>query len=112
MTGWPSRKTSVRLAVAGLAFVCATTAGCGMTLYEVPVETPIPAKLDVSAFQRVLVAGFVAGGADDIDTNQETVRLLRSQLRSKSELRVIDADVMQLVDVAQEQSKAAANDNS
>jgi hypothetical protein len=81
-------------------------------LYEVPVETPIPAKLDITAFQRVLVAGFVAGGADDIDTNQETVRLLRSQLRSKSELRVIDADVMQLVDVAQEQNRAAASDNS
>jgi hypothetical protein len=112
MTGWLSRKTSVRLAFAGLALVCATTVGCGVTLYEVPVETPIPAKLDISAFQRVLVAGFVAGGDNDIDTNQETVRLLRSQLRSKSELRVIDADVMQLVDVAQEQNKAAANDNS
>jgi hypothetical protein len=81
-------------------------------LYEVPVETPIPAKLDVTPFQRVLVAGFVAGGADEIDTNQETVRLLRSQLRSKSELRVIDADVMQLVDVAQEQNKAAVNDST
>ena len=38
-------------------------------------------KLDVSPFQRVLVAGFVAGGTDDVDANQETVRLLRSQLR-------------------------------
>src|SRR5207237_2095512 len=41
------------------------------------------------------------------DTNQETVRLLRSQLRTKSELRVIDADPMQLNEVAQEQNKAA-----
>jgi hypothetical protein len=112
MTGWLSRRTNARLALGGLALVCATALGCGSAIYEVPVETPIPAKLDVSAFQRVLVAGFVAGGADDIDTNQETVRLLRSQLRSKSELRVIDADVMQLVDVAQEQNKAAANDAS
>ena len=108
MTAWLSRKTNARLALGGFALACATAVGCGAALYEVPVETPIPAKLDVSAFQRVLVAGFVAGGADDIDTNQETVRLLRSQLRSKSELRVIDADVMQLVDVAQEQNKAAA----
>jgi hypothetical protein len=111
MTGWLSRRTNAKLAFSGLALACATTMACGTTLYEVPVETPIPAKLDVSAFQRVLVAGFVAGGADDIDTNQETVRLLRSQLRSKSELRVIDADVMQLVDVAQEQNRAAANDS-
>ena len=112
MTAWLSRRTNARLALAGLTVVCAAAAGCGASIYEVPVETPIPAKLDVSPFQRVLVAGFVAGGADDIDTNQETVRLLRSQLRSKSELRVIDADVMQLVEVAQEQNKAAVNDTS
>src|SRR5262249_455473 len=112
MTAWLSRRTNARLAVTGVIVVCAAGAGCGASLYEVPVETPIPAKLDVSPFQRVLVAGFVAGGADEIDTNQETVRLLRSQLRSKSELRVIDADVMQLVDVAQEQNKAAVNDSS
>lgn len=112
MTAWRSKKTNARLALAGLAVAgAALTAACGAELYEVPVETPIPAKLDVTPFQRVLVAGFVAGGADDIDTNQETVRLLRSQLRSKSELRVIDADVMQLVDVAQEQNKAAASDS-
>ncbi len=41
----------------------------------------------------MLIAGFVAGGTEDVDANQETVRLLRSQLRSKSSLRVIDADV-------------------
>jgi len=112
MTAWLSRRTNARLALAGLTVVCAAAAGCGASIYEVPVETPIPAKLDVSPFQRVLVAGFVAGGADDIDTNQETVRLLRSQLRSKSDLRVIDADVMQLNEVAQEQNKAAVNDTS
>jgi len=112
MTAWLSRRTNARLALAGLTIVCAAAAGCGASIYEVPVETPIPAKLDVSPFQRVLVAGFVAGGADDIDTNQETVRLLRSQLRSKSDLRVIDADVMQLAEVAQEQNKAAVNDTS
>jgi hypothetical protein len=55
----------------------------------------------------VLIAGFVAGGTDDVDTNQETVRLLRSQLRSKSSLRVIDADVLPLLEIAQEQSRSA-----
>jgi len=111
MTARFSRKTNSTLAVAGVALVCAAfAAGCGVEVYEVPVETPIPAKLDISAFQRVLVAGFVAGGSEDVDTNQETVRLLRSQLRTKSGLRVIDADPMQLVDVAQEQNKAATAD--
>ena len=34
-------------------------AGC-TNYYEIPIETPIKPKLDVSAFQRVLVAGFIA----------------------------------------------------
>ncbi len=108
MTARLSPRKSSRFALAAAASLAAVFAvSCGETVYEVPVETPIPAKLDISAFQRVLVAGFVAGGSDDVDTNQETVRLLRSQLRSKSELRVIDADPMQLVEIAQEQNKAA-----
>ena len=74
-------------------------AGCA-SFYEIPIETPIAAKLDVSAFQRVFIAGFIAGGTEDVDGNLETVRLLRSQLRMKSGLRVIDADVLPLMDVA------------
>ena len=70
--------------------------------YEIPIETPIRPKLDVSGFQRVLVAGFISGGTDDVDSNLETTRLLRSQLRTKSDLRVIDADVLPLMEVATE----------
>jgi hypothetical protein len=70
--------------------------------YEIPIETPIRPKLDVSGFQRVLVAGFISGGTDDVDSNLETTRLLRSQLRTKSDLRVIDTDVLPLMEVATE----------
>src|ERR1019366_9971074 len=87
------------------AGVAALTLACGADFYEIPIETPIQAKLDVSAFQRVLVAGFVAGGSEDLDANQETVRLLRSQLRTKSQLKVIEADIMPLMDIAQDQNK-------
>ena len=76
--------------------------------FEIPIETPIRPKLDVAAFQRVLVAGFIAGGTEDVDGNLETTRLLRSQLRTKSELRVIDSDVLPLVDVAAEGRDSAA----
>ncbi len=108
MTGPALPKNGRNLLLAGIAACCAAaTLACGPSYFEIPIETPIQAKLDISAFQRVLIAGFVAGGTEDVDTNQETVRLLRSQLRSKSSLRVIDADVMMLVDVAQEQSRAA-----
>ena len=75
--------------------------------YEIPVETPLEPKLDVSDFQRVLVAGFVAGGSDEVDTNLETARLLRSQLRSNSEFQVIDADVLELTRVAEDQGQGA-----
>jgi hypothetical protein len=75
-------------------------------MYEIPIETPIQPKMDVTPFQRVLVAGFIAGGSDDVDANLETVRLLRSQLRTKSPLRVIDADVLPLVQVARDQNAA------
>jgi hypothetical protein len=37
-----------------------------------------------------------------VDGNLETTRLLRSQLRTKSEMRVIDSDVLPLMDVAAE----------
>ena len=90
-----------------LAAACASVA-CGVSYFEIPIETPIQAKLDVTPFQRVLIAGFVTGGTDDVDANQETVRLLRSQLRTKSELKVIDADVMELAEVARDQMKTAA----
>jgi hypothetical protein len=84
----------------------AVTAACAH-YYEIPIETPIKPKLDVTAFQRVLVAGFIAGGIEDVDANVETTRLLRSQLRTKSELRVIDADTLPLMEVAaSERAKA------
>jgi hypothetical protein len=109
MTGRIKGKRSLSIALAALtALAAAITIACGPDSLEIPIETPITPKLDASPFQRVLVAGFVAGGSEDVDANQETVRLLRSQLRTKSQLKVIDADVMPLLDVVQEQAKAAA----
>src|SRR5215207_8492324 len=90
----------------GLAVLCGVTA-C-TNFYEIPIETPIQPKMDVSPFTRVLVAGFIGGGTDDVDANLETVRLLRSQLRSKSNLRVIEAEVLPLVEMARDQRKPAA----
>jgi hypothetical protein len=82
-------------------------AGC-TGFYEIPIETPIQPKMDVTGFQRVLVAGFIGGGTDDVDANLETVRLLRSQLRTKSPLRVIEAEVLPLAEIA---STEASRDN-
>jgi hypothetical protein len=105
----PARKSRLALAAVAAA-VAGGTLACGASYLEIPIETPIQAKLDVSAFQRVLIAGFVTGGSEDVDANQETVRLLRSQLRTKSTLKVIDADLLPLMDVAQDQMKAASDE--
>ena len=85
----------------GLAMACGVAA-C-TNFFEIPIETPIQPKMDVSPFTRVLVAGFIGGGTEDVDANLETVRLLRSQLRSKSNLRVIEADALALAALANEQ---------
>ena len=86
----------------GLGVLCGAAA-C-TNFYEIPIETPIQPKMDVSPFTRVLVAGFIGGGTEDVDANLETVRLLRSQLRSKSTLRVIEADALSLSALANEQT--------
>lgn len=89
---------TARTAAAIASLSLALGAPACMGFYEIPIETPIHAKLDVSSFQRVLIAGFLAGGSKAIDPNAETARLLRSQLRTKSDLKVIDADVRSLVE--------------
>jgi hypothetical protein len=92
-----------RLASLALGALLAAAVGC-TSVYEVPIDTPIQAKLDVTPFSRVHVVGFISGGTEDVDANMETVRLLRSQLRTKSRLRVIEADPLPLQQVAREQA--------
>jgi hypothetical protein len=97
-------------AVVSLALVLAVS-GCTKS-YEIPIETPIQPRMDITAFNRVLVAGFISGGTDDVDANLETVRLLRSQLRSRSSLRVIEAEVLPLAEIARDQMRARASSGS
>jgi hypothetical protein len=95
--------------VVGAASLAALLASAGcLSFYDIAVETPIQAKIDVSPFRRVLVAGFLSGGANNIDPNTETARLLRSQLRTRSEMSVIDAEVLSLVDEVDRRSGAQA----
>jgi hypothetical protein len=82
--------TRLRRVAAPLLVVLA--AGCSSVL-EVPVETPLQSKLDVSAFRRILIAGFVTDLEDsDVDLSAETSRLLQNQLRSNTRLQVLEPD--------------------
>jgi hypothetical protein len=102
-------RNAAPIASLALAVLCGVAA-C-TNFYEIPIETPIQPKMDVSPFSRVLVAGFIGGGTEDVDANLETVRLLRSQLRSKSNLRVIEADALSLTTLAAEQTSKDAPTN-
>jgi hypothetical protein len=67
-------------------------AGCA-NVVEVPVETPLSSKLDVSRFRRILIAGFVTDlEPSDLDLSAETSRLLQNQLRSNTKLLVLEPD--------------------
>jgi hypothetical protein len=84
-------RTRVGLLVFALS-AGALASGCASAL-EVPIETPLKSKLDVSKFRRVLVAGFVTDLVDEgIELSPETARLLQNQLRSASRLQVIEPD--------------------
>ncbi len=82
----PRRSLSLCLPAVLLAAGCAS-------FVEVAVDTPLQSKLDVHAFRRVLVAGFVTDlGETDIDLGAETSRLLQNQLRSNTQLQVLEPD--------------------
>ncbi len=88
--GWP-------LGVIMLAAV----SGC-TSYYEVPIAVPIAAKLDVTEYNRVLVASFTTQTNERLDLDSETVRLLRNQLRMRSNLQVLDAEVDPLGDFSED----------
>jgi len=80
------RSVAVSLLAALSALGCAS-------FVEVPVETPLQSKLDVSRFRRILIAGFVTDLQDaDVDLSAETSRLLQNQLRSNTRVQVIEPD--------------------
>jgi len=75
-----------------MLLLAALASGCG-GIIEVPVETPLQSKIDVSRFRRILIAGFVTDlETSDIDLSAETARLLQNQLRSNTRLQVLEPD--------------------
>ena len=98
------RRTVLLQAIQATSLALLIAASGCTNLYEIPVETPLEPKLDTSDFQRILIAGFIVGGTEDVDTNLETARLLKSQLRTNSDLEVIDAEVIELLAEAERQA--------
>ena len=100
--------TAAGVRTVGSLVLALSLSGCSAGYLEIPIETPIQPKLDVLPFSRVYVAGFATAGDNDVDGNLETVRLLRSQLRNKGQLRVVDADAVTLADLVTSDAPDAA----
>jgi len=83
--------------------LAALFAGSGCASFvEVPVETPLQSKLDVSRFRRILIAGFVTDlDPSDVDLSSETSRLIQNQLRSNTRVQVLEPDRPPLEDALQ-----------
>jgi hypothetical protein len=78
--------------IAVFLLVILSGAGCA-SFVEVPVETPLQSKLDVTRFRRILIAGFVTDLREaDVDLSAETSRLLQNQLRSNTQIQVLEPD--------------------
>jgi hypothetical protein len=89
------------LAVSLLAAAVSWLVSSCTSYYEVPIEVPISAKLDVSQYNRILVAGFTTQTNENLDLDAETVRLLKNQLRMRSNLQIVDAELEPLGDFSE-----------
>jgi hypothetical protein len=88
----PSGTARQKRSRSALTVAALFSAACA-SFVEVPVETPLSSKIDVSSFRRVLIAGFVTDPGDaDVDLSSETSRLIQNQLRSGTKLQVLEPD--------------------
>lgn len=69
--------------------------GCA-TGHTARVELPAAPSANVLGYTRVLVAGFIAGGVESVDVNQETARIVRMALRSRGSGQVIEREPLDL----------------
>lgn len=69
--------------------------GCA-TGHTARVELPAAPSADVLGYTRVLVAGFLAGGVESVNVNQETARFIRMALRSRGSGQVIEREPLDL----------------
>ena len=72
-----------------------------VSYYPIAIGVREEARLDVSDFNRVLVASFVTRTNQAVDLDTESMRLLRNQLRNKTDLHVVDADLPPLGDFSE-----------
>jgi hypothetical protein len=83
-----------------------SAAACAPRLARAPRSLPVGAQLNMSRLTHVWVAGFLVSHDADIDLNLETVRFLRTQIRSVSSASVVEAEPL-VIDTEQRLSDTA-----
>jgi len=79
----------IPIVVLALGWTSAATAGTSRVI----IATPMPSRIDMSGMKKILVTSMlvdkeVAG----VDLNKELVKLLRRELRKKTNLNILDVD--------------------
>lgn len=69
-----------------------SVSACAARVVHAPLAMPAEVQLTLSRLPRVWVAGFATDRKPEFDVNVETVRLLRTQLRTWSSAQVTEAE--------------------
>lgn len=85
----PSRRAVVPIAFAMAALV---TFGASGKELRVPVDLPVPAKINTRAVKTILVARFVASENPRLDVGREFVRFVRRELAKGTSFKILDVD--------------------
>jgi len=103
-----SNKTPVGIGVILPAFL--VVVACSATGNN-PIVAPVVPTSEVSSFNRVLVAGFATQTDEDLDLGSETVRVVRNQLRARTDRVVLDAELTSLCERMEEGSRLTAGES-
>ena len=98
------RRAAVLVRSAGtFAAMLAVVVGCagGRTIPRRVDALPEP-KSELHSFPRVLVAGFISRGTRDVALNQETARIVRTQLKTNTLFQVVEAQPWELPEASRE----------
>jgi hypothetical protein len=91
-TAHPARSLPALAALMVLAIAWAPPLAAKDTS-RVTLTVPMPARIDMGGIRTVLVTRFIVDQeAESVDVNSEMVALLRSQLRKRTNLRILDVD--------------------
>jgi len=86
----PLRRVRLAAVAAAMALSFASQADAGVV--RVPIGLPLPARLDTTGIQTILVVQFLASDHPDIALSQEMVRLVRRLLEKGTTFRILDVE--------------------